>query len=282
MPVIEARSRQTYDIDGETTILLQVAAQNGPSQSIQSETLAVDLTPPGGQSEAVDVEEYELPPEGNRMHRFTVGSGRLAIDYRVVAKTELAVVDDPQLSHPIAQLPPETLRYTVPSRYCESDKLADWAAETFGELHPDDSRVMAIANWIYEQFEYTPGATGPQSSAVDVLDSHAGVCRDYAHLMIATCRALDIPARYVSGYVANLEPPDFHALVEVYVGDGWYLFDPTRLAPRTGLIRIARGLDAAETAFCTIVGNADLVEQSVLSWRHDEFDADEPVRVRVQ
>ena len=276
MPVIEATSKQIYDVEAETIFLLQIAAQPGPSQQIREESLTV--SGPVGND---DVEEFTLPPEGNRMHRFVCPPGRVTIDYRVVAETELAVVTDPQPSPTLATLPPETLRYTVPSRYCESDKLAAWAGETFGEMVPDDSRVMAIANWIFENFSYTPGATEATSSAVDVKDSHAGVCRDYAHLMIAACRALDIPARYVSGYVANLEPPDFHALVEAYVGDGWYLFDPTRLAPRTGLIRIARGLDAAETSFCTFVGEAKLVEQSVLSWRHTPLEEDDPIRVRV-
>ena len=278
MPTVQAHSRQVYDVSSETIFLLQVAAQNGPAQTVLEESLTL-----AGAAETEALEAHTVGPEGNRLHRFVCPPGRIEIDYRVTAENTIAVTEQPQPSPTLASLPAETLRYTVPSRYCESDKLGDWAGETFGQMVPDDSRVVAIGNWIYEQLTYTPGATGPSSSAVDVLEGRAGVCRDYAHLMIAACRALDVPARYVSGYVANLEPPDFHALVEAYDGDGWYLFDPTRLAPREGLIRIARGLDAAETAFCTIVGEATLVEQSVLAWRADggPTNESEPTRLRV-
>ena len=276
MPIIQVSSRQVYDVTEETVFLLQVAAASGPSQTIQTESLTIS-----GATDSSALESFEFGCEQNRSHRFVCPAGQVTIEYAATVETELAIVSDPQPSPSMASLPPETLRYTVPSRYCESDKLADWAAQTFGNLHPDDSRVMAIANWIYEQFSYTPGATGAWTSAADIVETHQGVCRDYAHLMIAACRALEIPARYVSGYVADLQPPDFHALVEAYVGDGWYLFDPTRLAPRTGLVRIARGLDAAETAFCTIIGAASLVDQEVMATRQDEPAQDEPVRIRV-
>ena len=286
MPRIDAISEQTYDVANQTTFLLQVAAQPCESQEIVDESLTLT-----GPVDSGALEEHTLTGESNRLHRFVCPPGRVTIRYAATVETELSIADGVQESETLAHLPPETIRYTVPSRYCESDKLADWAGQTFGHLHADDSRVMAIANWIFDHFAYTPGATDASTSAADIILSggaspgtdkpYQGVCRDYAHVMIATCRALDIPARYISGYVANLQPPDFHALVEVYVGNGWYLHDPTRLAPRTGLVRIARGLDAAETAFCTLIGSAQLVEQTVSAVRTDgEVDTD-PVRVRV-
>ena len=276
MPKIEAKSQQVYNVTADTVILLQVAAQRDDHQTVLSESLELS-----GAVTSDAMQEYTLDGEQNRLHRFQCPPGEVTIDYHVVAKTDLALVETPQPSPTLATLPPEVLRYTFPSRYCESDKLGDWALQTFGTLHPDDSRVLAIANWVYDHMTYDIAATGPQSSAVDVLDTGRGVCRDYAHLMIAACRALDIPARYVSGYVANLQPPDFHALVEAYVGDGWYLFDPTRLAPRSGLVRITRGVDASETSFCTIIGSAQLVTQSVEAWLPDGEPVGEAPRVRV-
>ena len=276
MPKIEASSQQIYNVAAETVILLQVAVQHDPAQKIISESLELS-----GAATSDALQEYELSGEGNRLHRFVCPPGEITIDYHVVAETDVELVEDPQPSPTLATLPPEVLRYTYPSRYCESDRLANFAAQQFGSMHPDDSRVTAIANWVYEHMTYDIAATGPHDSASTVFDGGRGVCRDYAHLMIALCRALDIPARYVSGYVADLEPPDFHALVEAYVGDGWFLFDPTRLAPRTGLIRITRGVDAAETAFCTIIGSAQLQSQSVKAWLPDGKPVQEAARVKV-
>ena len=276
MPTVDVRSTQTYEVTAETVFLLQVAAAGGPGQQIQSESLTLS-----GAVGNDALESFSIGCESGRGHRVLCPPGQITIDYQAAVATEPVVVDAVQPVHPPADIPADTLRYLVPSRYCESDKLVDWATQTFGQYERDDSLVMAIANWIYDSFQYVPGATVATTSAADVVGTGQGVCRDYAHLMIAACRALEIPARYVSGYVANLDPPDFHALVEVYVGDGWYVFDPTRLAPRTGLVPIARGLDAAETAFCTISGQASLLEQQVIATRRDGQQSTEPPRLRM-
>ena len=131
-------------------------------------------------------------------------------------------------------------------------------------MAPGFDRVTGICNWIWEHLSYVPGSTDGSSTAVDVLVGAAGVCRDYAHLGITFCRALGIPARYVSGYAVDLEPPDFHGFFEAFLDGEWYLFDATRMAPVDGLVRIATGRDAADVAFASIVGVAELVAKEVV------------------
>ena len=175
------------------------------------------------------------------------------------------VVDNPpqipETDHPA--LPEEALPYLNPSRYCESDRLAAFALAEFGSLDRGYSRVVAICEWTYNHLKYVSGSTNASTGACDVLILRSGVCRDYAHLAIALCRALCIPARYVSGYAVALEPPDFHGFFEAYLGDHWYLFDATRLAPVEGLVRIGMGRDAADVPFATIIGAATLVKKVV-------------------
>lgn len=152
----------------------------------------------------------------------------------------------------LVELPSAVAPFLYPSRYCESDKLTRLAAKEFGRLSPGHSRVAAICNWIHENIDYLPGSTNEHSSAVECLTSRAGVCRDFAHLGIAFCRALGIPARYVSAYVFQLPSPDFHACIEVWLGDRWWYYDATRLAPQEGFLLIGTGHDAADTSFATM------------------------------
>jgi transglutaminase-like putative cysteine protease len=134
----------------------------------------------------------------------------------------------------------------------------------FGKLTPGYSRVQAIADWIYDNVTYRSGSTDPHTSAFDTVTEREGVCRDFAHLGIAFCRALTIPARFVSGYAYQLQPPDFHACFEAYLGDRWHLFDPTRLAPLSGFIRIGTGRDAADVSFANLFGTLQIGEMSLL------------------
>jgi transglutaminase-like putative cysteine protease len=179
-----------------------------------------------------------------------------------------SVKDPPQLQETqLPALPPEVLPYVNPSRYCESDRLIRLVNQEFGELLPGYSRVTAVCNWTYEHLQYQGGSSDAHTTACDVLVQRAGVCRDYAHLAIALCRALCIPARYVSGYAIGLDPPDFHGFFEAYLGNRWYLFDATRMAPVNGFVRIGSGRDAADVAFGTIFGLAQMQEMSV--WAED-------------
>ena len=149
-----------------------------------------------------------------------------------------------------------TLLY--PSRYCQSDKLERFARSTFGSLSPGYATVNGICNWIHDYVAYEGGVSDALTSAFDTVTQRAGVCRDFAHLAIALCRSLGIPARYVSAYASQLEPPDFHAVFEAYLGaprnGAWYIFDATRMADPAGLVRIGIGRDAAEVAFCSPYG----------------------------
>jgi transglutaminase-like putative cysteine protease len=133
----------------------------------------------------------------------------------------------------------------------------------FGNIEPGFSRVTAICDWINNNLDYQAGSSGESTSACDVLIQRVGVCRDYAHLAIALCRALCIPARYISGYAVALQPPDFHGFFEAYLGSRWYLFDATRMAPVEGFVRIGTGRDAADASFATIIGEATLTSMAV-------------------
>ncbi len=133
----------------------------------------------------------------------------------------------------------------------------------FGDLKPGYSRVTAVCNWIHDNVTYLSLSTDPNTSAYDTATQRVGVCRDFAHLGIAFCRALNIPARFVSAYAYGLQPPDFHACFEAYLGDRWYLFDPTRLAPQTGIVRIGTGRDAADVSFATFFGGVQMEQMHV-------------------
>ncbi len=161
--------------------------------------------------------------------------------------------DEPEVK--IANLPLDVIPYIWSSRYCESDAILKLANELFGRLTPGCCRVEAICQWIRDNIKYQPGITNSVTSSRNVLDGGIGVCRDFAHLGISFCRALNIPARFVTGYAHFAEPPnDFHAIFEAYLGDRWVLFDPTAMSPVDELVRIATGRDASDTAFSTIFG----------------------------
>ena len=163
---------------------------------------------------------------------------------------------------PLRMLPGLVVPFLWPSLYCRSDKLRDFAIETFGTLQ-GGGQVLAMADWIRANIAYTPGSSDQETSSADTFLERKGICRDFAHLMISFARALGIPARMVSAYAWQLDPPDFHAVVEVYLDGGWYLVDPTGLAPIEGLARIGIGRDAADISFMTIFGVGELRAQSV-------------------
>ncbi|HXD06090.1 MAG TPA: transglutaminase family protein [Burkholderiaceae bacterium] len=159
---------------------------------------------------------------------------------------------------PVAALPLQVLSYIYPSRYCQSDRLHRFAMREFGQQWQGYSRVQAIRDWVLQRTSYWSNSSDSNTSAVDTLLETVGVCRDFAHLMIALCRAVNIPARFTTGidYGADpaLGPTDFHAYVEVYLGDRWYLFDPSGTAIPMGFVRFGTGRDAADVAFATIFG----------------------------
>ena len=177
--------------------------------------------------------------------------------------------------HDIVDLPTETLPYLTASRYCESDELVDRAWDLFGATPPGWARVQAISNWVHNNvlFDYRFGR--PTKTATDVFREGTGVCRDFAHLFIALCRAMNFPARYASGYLSDIGvrsegAGDFCAWSEVYLGGRWYVFDPRNNTPRIGRILMGRGRDAADVAMMTAFGNYRLTHLKVWTEKADE------------
>ncbi|MGQ7848023.1 transglutaminase-like domain-containing protein [Granulosicoccus sp. 3-233] len=254
--IINLHSELTYSVHAPTTILLKVAAMRTARQAISDEILTVNPS--------TSVDYLQEGPLGNRACRLSLQPGSTTIHYSATAAIEPKHPSNADLNElDYTELPAEVLPYLNPSRYCESDKLGKFAADNFGHIDRGFNRVSQISEWVFNNLSYTPGSTGPSSTACDVLLQRTGVCRDYAHVAIALCRALGIPARYVSGYAVNLNPPDFHGFFEAYLGGDWILFDATRLAPIAGFVRIGAGRDAADVAFATLIGQATLTGKTV-------------------
>jgi transglutaminase-like putative cysteine protease len=202
----------------------------------------------------------EIPSEritsskGNRVLRVDAPAGLFELRYSATVEvTRPPAPVEVRHDHP-GRLPLSILTYMLPSRYCESDRFTQIAFELFGKIDNRAEQVREICRWVDEHLEYKPGATDSRTSAWDVWTLRKGVCRDYTHLAIAFCRALNIPARYVGIYAAGLEPMDFHAGFEAYLDGVWHLFDPSDQIPPGNTVVIARGRDAANAALTTIFG----------------------------
>ncbi|MBS7540894.1 transglutaminase-like domain-containing protein [Ancylobacter lacus] len=261
-------STLSYEVHARTVFILNVEAAALRNQKILTERL--DLTP------AVALDRHVLDG-GTRLVRAVVEPGTFEVSY--AAAVELAMHDaDPAAvaETPVAELPLEVMPFLNPSRYCQSDRLARFALREFGDLAPGHSRVTTVCNWIHDNVDYLSGSSDAETSAYDTMVQRAGVCRDFAHLGIAFCRALSIPARFASCYAWQLDPPDFHAVFECYLGDAWYLFDPTRKAALQGLVRIGVGRDAADAAFATIHGDATMTGMQVSIEAADDSEQEQP------
>lgn len=207
---------------------------------------------------------------GNRYLRMSAAQGQLHVHYEALFDIYHHVVEPEEIAEiPVAALPSSVLSYIYPSRYCQSDRLGRLAMSEFGHLPQGYQRVRAICDWVQKHVSFTQNTTNSMTSAIDTLTDRVGVCRDFAHLMIALCRALNIPARFSTGidYGADpcLGPPDFHAYVEVFVGHRWYIFDPSGTAIPMGFIRLGTGRDAADVAFATIFGGVTSMQPLILA-----------------
>jgi transglutaminase-like putative cysteine protease len=234
--------------------IFNVQAARTAHQQVVSEKLKI--------SQPVQPQAFIDPATNSRYLRLRADQGPLRLYCEAVVDlthhrappTTLAEVS-------IAQLPAETLPYLYPSRYCQSDRLHRYAFAQFGGLQQGYGRVQAIRDWVLGHVDFVSNSSDANTSACDTLVTKQGVCRDFAHLMIALCRAVNIPARFATGidYGADpaLGPPDFHAYVEAYVGHHWYLFDPSGTAVLMGFIRLATGRDAADCAFASIFGSVE-------------------------
>lgn len=253
-----------YEIRESATLIFNIQAMRGGRQRILREELTLNPQLVG--------DEKEAPETGNRFLRLTADTGELRLRYSAeIALDPLHQEPDVIDEVPIAALPLDILPFLNPSRYCPSDQLARFANRQFGASEPGFNRVAEICNWIHGEVDYQFGTSDTTTTAADTFALRAGVCRDFAHLGITFCRALGIPARFVSCYAWQLEPQDFHAVFEAYLGDRWYLFDATRRAALDGLVRIGTGRDAADTAFATIYG--PITSHPIRVWS-DALDGD--------
>lgn len=266
MSCIDIRCHLHYLVSSPSDFLFNIAVTSTRAQKIESEKISIN--------QDRDTDLVCIGEEDNRVLRLHVERGDFTLDYCARVRLQPHLEDPRQVAEvEFGQLPEEVLPYLNPSRYCESDRLARIALREFGRMAPGHQRVQTICDWTHTQLQYVIGSTDARSSACDVLLQGSGVCRDYAHLAISMCRAMCIPARYVSGYAVGLKPPDFHGFFEAYLDGGWYLFDATRMVPRDKLVRIGSGRDASDVAFATIIGNAMLKNKEVVA--HDVNDEDD-------
>ena len=227
---------------GAGAVLLRILADDeDPSQDVVEESLDV-----------ADGTEERCPTPSGPLVRVAMPEGERTLRY--TARVRVAPV--PRTAGPVPTLAGIDLAlaaWTAPSRYCPADRLAPTAlALTAGRARADVVRV--VHDWVAESIDYRPGATDPLASATDTLLARQGVCRDFAHLTVALLRANGVPARVVAVYAPSVDPPDFHAVAEAHDGDGWILLDPTGMSAPETTVRIATGLDAAQTAWATTVG----------------------------
>ena len=245
-----------YDVTHPAHFLFNIEAAFDPFHRVTSERLSI--------APSVKVRSFTDERCGNRFIRLDAPKGLLTVNYH--ADVELMMPPVPLYLDEalVTNVPDDALRYLLPSRYCGSDVLSRAAQQLFGDLPHGLSRVRAIEAWIFESVQYLPGSSNSLTTAQDIFIQRMGVCRDFAHLGIAFCRALNIPARLVVGYVNFEDPPqDFHALFEAWLGNQWVLFYATRLAPTERLVRVGTGRDAKDVAFATIFGGVQMVRKEL-------------------
>ena len=208
---------------------------------------------------------------GNTCQRMVIPAGDMLLSYdamiEVSGQADEVASDAVQL--PVEELPDEVLLYTLPSRFCLSDTLSDMAWQLFGTIEPGWARVQAICDWVHGNIRFQYGTSNSLTTAADVYAQGEGVCRDFAHLAVTFCRALNIPARYVFGYLPDIgvpppdAPMDFCAWMEVYLGGRWWTFDPRNNEPRIGRVLVGRGRDALDVAMITTYGSPRLTKMTV-------------------
>ncbi|WP_419813942.1 transglutaminase-like domain-containing protein [Glacieibacterium sp.] len=235
-----------------TEIMAKVQVARAPGQTIVSETLSIS---PDTRVDAVELEDGRLLRG--------IFQGQVEVAYSAVIDLEPRIeIHAGALQHRWSDLPADILPYLMPSRFCPSDKFLRFAGREFGNVS-GGAKMIAIVEWIRKHVDYLHGVSTAETGAESTFIDRAGVCRDFTHLGLTLARAGGIPARAVAAYALALDPPDFHAVFEVWLGNGWWLIDPTGLAPIEGLIRIAHGRDAADIAFLTTSGPVEQVAMTV-------------------
>lgn len=243
-----------YAVQGPTDILLQIVAPDFADQRVVHEELALSETL---HRATVSAEEGLGERTLLRVDRdFECNyTSRINVDRPALDISQLAAV-------PPHQLPNDAIRYLMPSRYCQSDELQSYVAAEFGD-YSGGERIARLRDWIFERYQYVSGSSDGRTTALDTFVQRKGVCRDFAHVLIALARASAIPARFVSAYAPYVTPQDFHAVAEVYLDGTWHLVDATGMAAANQIARIGVGLDAAEVSFLSSFGPISLQNQSV-------------------
>jgi transglutaminase-like putative cysteine protease len=263
----------TFEVTDTALLAFQVAPSRSAGQLVEER---LEITSDG---EPLLAPAAEIATDhGGRIHLVPAPVGTMFFGYTAALRTRAAALTEASFD----DLPTlDTIVALRQSRYCPSDALMGFAAREFaGSVggQPHDI-ALRVASWVFERTTYSEGSSGPLDTALDTLLSGTGVCRDFAQLTIVLCRALGVPARLASVYAPGLSPMDFHAVVEVQTSAGWRVLDPTRLAPREVLVRIATGRDAADTAFATTLrGTAELVGSRVFASSDGVLPVDDHVR----
>lgn len=252
---LEAGCEITFDVTAPTSMVLMLRPRSGYGQWVTQESYEL--------SQSVPVVEY-VDGYGNLCQRLEAPLGYFVI--KTSATVETANVIDVEPGAPatlFSLLPDNVLQFVLPSRYCQADLLCDLATQIAGSATPGYDQATAIERWIHANIKYQYGTSNASTSAQETAAQKIGVCRDFAHLGIALCRALNLPARMVVGYLHQLDPMDLHAWFEVFINGRWYTFDATQSEPRGGRIVIAYGRDAADVALATQFGPARLEQMKV-------------------
>jgi hypothetical protein len=260
----------TFEVGDDAVLALQVAPAETAGELL-AEQLEVTVN-----NQALSEPVAEPAGDRNgRIHVVRAGAGTLAISYAATIRPPCPPAPVAATTGDEVWFDTESIVALRQSRYCPSDAMAGYAAAEFSALERGPDLARSVASWVFERLAYAE-SSGPLDTAVDTLLSGAGVCRDFAHLTITLCRALGVPARFVSVYAPGLSPMQFHAVVEARRGGGWEVLDPTRLAPRVSLVRIATGRDAADAAFATTLrGEAELVSSEVVAVVDGDLPADD-------
>jgi transglutaminase-like putative cysteine protease len=231
----------------------------------------------------VDATEY-IDGFGNRCTRFVAPPGPLRLHNSTLIRDSglLDPINRYAREVPVGDVPTEFLCYLLSSRYCEVDRFSNIAYELFGHVTPGWSRVHAICDWVHSKVTFSYPHARPTKSALDVYTERIGVCRDFQHLAITFCRAMNIPARYATGYLGDIGwpvsgPMDFSAWFEVYLEDRWWTFDARHATPRIGRVLMAVGRDASDVAITTSFGQANLSHFTVITDEVTEGAANPPI-----
>jgi transglutaminase-like putative cysteine protease len=251
---LSVKAELIYNFTEATQVIASIEAAHSNDQTVISE--ALDIQP------SVPLLRDEMS-WGDRRVRASF-SGQVAIRYDAIVDNNLRqLLPKTGRQHVWSELPIDVLPFLLPSRFCPSDKFMRFAQREFGGSGDGVARVMSMLNWINRNVDYISGVSDAETTAERTFVDRAGVCRDFAHLGITLSRALGIPARAVSAYALALDPPDFHAVFELFLDNAWWLVDPTRLAPIEGIVRIGNGRDASDIAFLTSDKQCQVLSQTI-------------------